>query len=187
MTEPQPLPPEDYDAVEHAVQSTERGRWFLQEFARRIHAEDARAVLAALGSLEGHVFDRRRQPPPGAARLVEQAIERAQACRRDFSGEAGRRIAEIERISRAALDLLTTAPDRGAEPSTAAQIAAAVARAIGVDSPSADRPLLPANAATAVAAPAPVASSPPRPRLPRASSPDLLEGMNDAEKAMLLS
>lgn len=41
----------DFDTVEAAVRETERGRWFLGEFARRQRQIENAAILAALDSL----------------------------------------------------------------------------------------------------------------------------------------
>ncbi len=42
----------EYDAIEAAVMETERGRWFLAEFARRNRTADTAKVLAAVHRLE---------------------------------------------------------------------------------------------------------------------------------------
>jgi hypothetical protein len=47
----------DYDSVEQAVMETERGRWFLAEFARRRRAEDTARILAAIDRLEARVAE----------------------------------------------------------------------------------------------------------------------------------
>jgi hypothetical protein len=49
---PEGLSAADFDSVEAAVMETERGRWFLAEFARRIRAEDAQRILSAIDRLE---------------------------------------------------------------------------------------------------------------------------------------
>lgn len=55
MTEnkvPTPLAEEDYDAIEAAVMETQRGRWFLAEFARRNRNSDTVILLDAIKKLE---------------------------------------------------------------------------------------------------------------------------------------
>ena len=52
MSAPEGLSPEDFDRVEAAVMETERGRWFLAEYARRIRAEDASRILTGIDRLE---------------------------------------------------------------------------------------------------------------------------------------
>ena len=42
----------DYDAIEAAVTETERGRWFLKEYARRNRHADTNTLLAAISRLE---------------------------------------------------------------------------------------------------------------------------------------
>lgn len=41
----------DYRAIEEAVLSTARGRWFLSEYARRIRATETDRILHAIESL----------------------------------------------------------------------------------------------------------------------------------------
>lgn len=43
--------PDDYDAIEQAVRETPRGRWFLEEFARRHRVADTTQVLDAIERL----------------------------------------------------------------------------------------------------------------------------------------
>lgn len=45
----------DYEAIEAAVTETVRGRWFLNEFARRNRAAELRLLLDAMSRLEGVV------------------------------------------------------------------------------------------------------------------------------------
>ena len=42
----------DFDRIEEAVMETERGRWFLAEYARRIRAESAGEIVGALARIE---------------------------------------------------------------------------------------------------------------------------------------
>ncbi len=51
-TEPAAYEATDYEAIEAAVMETERGRWFLAEFARRNRTADTAKVLAAVRRLE---------------------------------------------------------------------------------------------------------------------------------------
>lgn len=67
MTLPAPLTSEDYEAIAAAVMETERGRWFLQEFARRNRAADTAQILDALAALEG-----RMTPAPAEAPSAER-------------------------------------------------------------------------------------------------------------------
>lgn len=49
---------DDYEAIEQAVLESDRGRWFLNEFARRNRSADTRLVLEAVGRLEMVVVNR---------------------------------------------------------------------------------------------------------------------------------
>jgi chemotaxis protein CheZ len=52
MTEPAlKIEPDDYDAIERAVLETPRGRWFLQEFARRNRTSGTDEVIGAIERL----------------------------------------------------------------------------------------------------------------------------------------
>src|SRR5258708_19368580 len=48
-------PPGDYDAICAALMQTERGRWFLQEYARRSRGADTALLLAAIARIEAAV------------------------------------------------------------------------------------------------------------------------------------
>lgn len=52
---PSLLPEEDYEAIENAVMETERGRWFLREYARRNRHAETKGILKALDRIEGLV------------------------------------------------------------------------------------------------------------------------------------
>jgi chemotaxis regulatin CheY-phosphate phosphatase CheZ len=45
----------DYEAIENAVMETERGRWFLAEYARRNRNADTEMLLGAIGRIENLV------------------------------------------------------------------------------------------------------------------------------------
>jgi chemotaxis protein CheZ len=49
---PMPLSDADYEAIEDAVLETNRGRWFLAEYARRNRHADTKILLAAIDRLE---------------------------------------------------------------------------------------------------------------------------------------
>jgi hypothetical protein len=57
------FPREQYEALESAVMESARGRWFLQEYARRNRAADTMMLLDALKKLE-NVAATTTQPPP---------------------------------------------------------------------------------------------------------------------------
>ncbi|GLK75830.1 hypothetical protein GCM10008171_10840 [Methylopila jiangsuensis] len=58
MSKPPQLTLEDYEAIASAVMETERGRWFLAEFARRNRVADTAEVLEALTRLEQRMAPR---------------------------------------------------------------------------------------------------------------------------------
>ncbi len=76
---PGPLLEADYEAIEAAVMETDKGRWFLAEFARRNRVADTEKVLGAIGGLE-RILKRERRPDADRIRLdigeMKEAIER---------------------------------------------------------------------------------------------------------------
>ena len=72
-TVPPPEPPAaaDYDAICSAVTATARGRWFLDEFAKRNRNSDTAQVLAAIAEMKAAVVDERVQQ---ASREAHQAV-----------------------------------------------------------------------------------------------------------------
>ena len=70
----------DFDTIEAAVMETQRGRWFLAEYARRNRAADTLTILAAMARLEGVVADTRAASP--AAVLDAFAATAAQIAER---------------------------------------------------------------------------------------------------------
>jgi hypothetical protein len=79
---PEGMRPEDYERVEAAVMETERGRWFLAEFARRVRAEDAQRILTAIDRLEARMAEaqaaetRARLDADRAADLLHEISDR---------------------------------------------------------------------------------------------------------------
>ena len=80
---PAPAAQSDYDLICAALMDTERGRWFLEEYARRNRAADTRLLLAAIQRIETVVCaERDRQVQQGfRTDLLEmaQAITRTRA------------------------------------------------------------------------------------------------------------
>jgi hypothetical protein len=64
---------EEYEAIESAVQETERGRWFLAEFARRNRQADTQVLLNALTRME-HGLDGRATQEASVAKEAIVAI-----------------------------------------------------------------------------------------------------------------
>ncbi|MFD1701908.1 hypothetical protein ACFSCV_02715 [Methylopila henanensis] len=73
MSSPPQLSLEDYEAIASAVMETERGRWFLSEFARRNRAADTAQILHALEALEKRVTAAPAQAVPAAQGLSDAA------------------------------------------------------------------------------------------------------------------
>jgi len=89
---PSALAEEDYEAIEAAVMETARGRWFLQEYARRNRNADTDKVLDAVGRIE-RMVRRERTVELGVEvrnELVDmhRAIERMRAELSALAGEA---------------------------------------------------------------------------------------------------
>ena len=80
---PAPAAQSDYDSICAALMQTERGRWFLEEYARRNRSADTRILLAAIQRIEAVVgAERSRQAQQGfRTDLLEmaQAIIRTRA------------------------------------------------------------------------------------------------------------
>ncbi|MFO1091107.1 MAG: hypothetical protein U1E46_16150 [Hyphomicrobiales bacterium] len=82
----------DYEEIEEAVLETQRGRWFLAEFARRNRTADTRMLLEAMGRLERVVANRLEattaQPALSAPELEKAKAEIA-ALRQDNLDNGG--------------------------------------------------------------------------------------------------
>src|SRR5262249_52645595 len=55
---------EDYEAIREAFMETARGRWFLDEYARRNRNADTSMVLDAVSRIEETLAAQRQPPPP---------------------------------------------------------------------------------------------------------------------------
>lgn len=81
------FPGAEYDAIEHAVMESPRGRWFLGEYAKRNRTADTRALLSALKKLEDAVGGRRQAEPstiPGLAQAFAKTRAEIAALRNDL-------------------------------------------------------------------------------------------------------
>ncbi len=87
---PPPARREDYEAIEAAVMETARGRWFLDEYARRRRTADTAIVLDAIGKLE-RLLRRERAIPD---------IDRIRTDLADMAGAIARTKKEIARLGR---------------------------------------------------------------------------------------
>ena len=78
---PQGIEPGDYESIEAAVAETVRGRWFLDEYARRCRAAEIGGVLEAIGRLEKSVAQRPTQSALGERLLLQRVGEVAEHLR----------------------------------------------------------------------------------------------------------
>jgi hypothetical protein len=76
---------EDYDAIREAFMETARGRWFLDEYARRNRNADTSMVLDAVARIEETLAAQKQPPPPiivdrlpAALISIRSAVEKAQ-------------------------------------------------------------------------------------------------------------
>jgi chemotaxis protein CheZ len=74
---PPPPTDADYAAIHAAVLETERGRWFLAEYARRNRNADTALILAAIDRVEALWRERRTVAAPPAERLRSDLVEMA--------------------------------------------------------------------------------------------------------------
>lgn len=72
---PEGVSEDDFEAIEAAVTETVRGRWFLNEFARRARGEEMRQVLDAMARLEHVVADQKAMPTDPSIRLLVQRLK----------------------------------------------------------------------------------------------------------------
>jgi hypothetical protein len=140
---------DDYDALAAAVMETERGRWFLAEFARRNRAADTAVVLDAMAGLEMRLaaerLERAAVPSQDVGRMavaISKIAVRAALLRSDFEGpmrgerrvaRALRHLALLDRLitgaAAAAADALKTQSRLAAgPPSVGSTTAPAIAR-----------------------------------------------------------
>jgi hypothetical protein len=84
---------DDYEAIAAAVMETERGRWFLQEFAKRNRVADTQVLLEAIHRLEEAVAQQKAATPDPSSDTNSQTIERI---RLDLS-EMAKTIAQTKR------------------------------------------------------------------------------------------
>src|SRR5262245_59904960 len=66
-SEPTALADSDYDSILAAVMETARGRWFLQEYARRNRNADTGTLLAAIDRIESLLKSKDSEAGPEAS------------------------------------------------------------------------------------------------------------------------
>lgn len=72
-----PVAEADYDAIESAVMETQRGRWFLKEYARRNRAADTQMLLGAIERLESMMVQTREAQEKDRLRMDLLEMSRA--------------------------------------------------------------------------------------------------------------
>lgn len=82
-----PISEADYDAIESAVMETERGRWFLGEYARRNRTADTQILLDAISRLEQAVLTERRVLSGDHLRSTLRDMARAVALTREEAAD----------------------------------------------------------------------------------------------------
>jgi hypothetical protein len=92
----------DFDTVEAAVMETERGRWFLSEFARRQRANENAAILAALDCLTRRMGAYERtfegRPAEPGRELQYEAMEEPHAPPQKAPSDLGERLSALREI-----------------------------------------------------------------------------------------
>ncbi len=73
----------DFDTIRLAVMETERGRWFLDEYARRNRHADTDGILVAMQRIEGAIIQQRETSEMDKFRLDVLEMSRAIARTRD--------------------------------------------------------------------------------------------------------
>ena len=84
----------DYHAIREAFMETARGRWFLNEYAKRNRNADTAMVLEAVARIEqnlgaAHQEAATPQPPAGLPETMQAALEKARAAIRHEFSETG--------------------------------------------------------------------------------------------------
>ncbi|CAO4152335.1 hypothetical protein [Methylorubrum aminovorans] len=135
-----PLDASQYDAIEDAVRETERGRWFLTEYARRNRNADTEVLLDAIRRIENVVTTTER--PDDVGRFRGDLMEMADAIARTRAEVAALSTAEQGEsrltVASEALDAIVRATERATSDILSAaeevQEAAWTLRETGVDS-----------------------------------------------------
>jgi hypothetical protein len=138
---PQPLAAEgDFDTICETVKASARGRWFLEEYARRNRNADTVEVLAAIGRVEGVVRDGRDREAYHSARadlldmartiavtraeVAESKVEAVAEVKPQSASESEPAAAtsEVFAMAERIQDVAWTMRERGLDPRTCEQI-----------------------------------------------------------------
>lgn len=136
---PEPPVGADYDAICAAVTATARGRWFLEEFAKRNRNSDTMQVLAAIAEMRAAVVDERIEQASREAHqeVRVELLEMARAIAQARAEVAESRPAPTQPMA-AALPDAAPAPDVATAAERLRQIAWTI-RACGVELPAAEQ------------------------------------------------
>jgi hypothetical protein len=132
---PQPTADSDYDTICTAVMATARGRWFLDEYARRNRSADTALVLAAIQRIETAVRDSNEREAQQSIRLdllemartiaatrAEVAGIKPEGNDRSAASEAPAANSGVLTIAERIQDVVWTMRERGLDPATCEQI-----------------------------------------------------------------
>ena len=135
---PEPPAGTDYDAICAAVTATARGRWFLDEFAKRNRNTDTTEVLAAIARMEAAVVGERTQQASREAHQEVQ-IELLEMARTIAQARAEVAESRPPPAQQGATELANTiSPDVAAAAERLRQIAWTM-RACGIELPASDQ------------------------------------------------
>jgi chemotaxis protein CheZ len=81
-----PLSSTDYEVIESAVMETERGRWFLTEYAERNRNADTKLVLDAIQKLQRTVLGAELVQPAAPAQTITDSDANIERTRRELTG-----------------------------------------------------------------------------------------------------
>jgi hypothetical protein len=142
---PAPLSPEDYEAIRAAVMTTARGRWFLEEYARRSRHADTQALLAAIERIEAvirgeHIQEQsRRIELLELARTIAQTRAEVAEAKPDDGAQSGRSNGaappnEVYAAAERLQEIVWAMREQGIDPANADQIAELAATILSASS-----------------------------------------------------
>jgi len=89
----------DFERIEAAVQETERGRWFLAEYARRLRAVETNGLLAALSRMQRTLDEGELARSSDHIRRLEAKLESVYEGLRDLAWRLQERGLRLEEAS----------------------------------------------------------------------------------------
>jgi hypothetical protein len=177
---PQGLNDVDYEAIEAAVTETVRGRWFLNEFARRNRTIEMRQILDAMSRVETIVAGQPRLEGPGEQAALPSADPSVRLLIQRIKEIAGSLESLAEEMHEAEVDERFCRAVGGQAKAVAGMMRGAPPRSLAP--PAAPRPTASASPEALAASPEAAAAASERrplatpPRMPRANLPSSLAG-----------